>query len=70
MTTRTSGSHPTKRLAASLVDPKLSVPDIWLTDLVRGGDLRFTFGPAFTQRLGGLVAGGRTDCRFGPIERV
>ena len=25
------------RLAASLVDPKLSVPDIWLTDLVRGG---------------------------------
>lgn len=34
------------RLAASLVDPKLSVPDIWLTDLVRGGTSRFTFGPA------------------------
>ena len=33
------------RLAASLVDPKLSVPDIWLTDLVRGGTSRFTFGP-------------------------
>ena len=48
MTTRTSGSHPTRqRLAVSLVDPKLSVPDIWLTDLVRGGTSRFTFGPAF-----------------------
>ena len=35
-----------KRLAASLVDPKLSVPDIWLTDLVRGGTSRFTLGPA------------------------
>jgi Tol biopolymer transport system component len=33
-----------KRLAASLIDPKLSVPDIWLTDLVRGGTSRFTFG--------------------------
>ena len=35
-----------KRLAASLVDPKLSVPDIWLTDLVRGGTSRFTFNSA------------------------
>ena len=37
------------RLAASLVDPKLSVPDIWLTDLVRGGTSRFTFGPALVN---------------------
>jgi hypothetical protein len=33
------------RLAVSLVDPKTSMPDIWLTDLVRGGVARFTFGP-------------------------
>jgi serine/threonine protein kinase len=35
-----------RRLAASLVDPKLGVPDIWLFDLVRGGGSRLTFGPA------------------------
>ena len=35
-----------KRLAASLVDPKLGVPDIWLFDLTRGGGSRLTFGPA------------------------
>ena len=35
-----------KRLAASLVDPKLSLPDIWMFDLARGGATRFTFGPA------------------------
>ncbi len=34
------------RLAASLVDPKVSVPNIWLTDLVRGATSRFTLGPA------------------------
>ena len=34
------------RLAASLVDPKLSLPDIWSTDLVRGGNSRWTFGPS------------------------
>lgn len=33
------------RLAASLVDPKTSMPDIWITDLVRGGSVRITFGP-------------------------
>ena len=33
------------RLAFSLVDPKMSVPDIWMADLVRGGATRFTFGP-------------------------
>lgn len=32
------------RLAASIVDPT-SVPHIWMTDLVRGGTVRFTFGP-------------------------
>ena len=32
-------SRDETRLAASLVDPKLSVPDIWLFDLARGGDL-------------------------------
>jgi Tol biopolymer transport system component len=34
------------RLAASLVDPTVSVPNIWVTDLVRGGTSRFTVGPA------------------------
>ena len=33
------------RLAMSMVDPKTSVPDIWLADLVRGGVAKFTFGP-------------------------
>ena len=34
------------RLAASLVDPKTGFPDIWITDLTRGGSAPFTFGPA------------------------
>jgi Tol biopolymer transport system component len=34
-----------KRLAMSLVDPKTSLPDIWMSDLVRGSLGRFTFGP-------------------------
>jgi eukaryotic-like serine/threonine-protein kinase len=33
------------RVAASLVSPTLGVPDIWLFDLVRGGEQQFTFGP-------------------------
>jgi Tol biopolymer transport system component len=33
------------RVAASLVHPKTGVPDIWLIDLVRGGEQQFTFGP-------------------------
>ena len=35
------------RLAASLVDPKTGFPDIWITDLTRGGSAPFTFGPTF-----------------------
>jgi eukaryotic-like serine/threonine-protein kinase len=38
-----------KRLAASLVDPKNLYPDIWLTDLTRGGASRFTFGPTMNS---------------------
>jgi serine/threonine protein kinase/Tol biopolymer transport system component len=34
------------RLAASLVDPNVSVPNIWLSDLVRGGTSPFAVGPA------------------------
>ena len=34
------------RVAASLVNPKMCVPDIWLIDLVRGGEQQFTFGSA------------------------
>src|SRR5262249_8676521 len=34
-----------RRLAASLVDPKTGQPDIWMTNLERGGSSRFTFGP-------------------------
>jgi Tol biopolymer transport system component len=39
-------SRDEKRLAASLVDPKLSLPDVWLFDLARGAASRLTFGPA------------------------
>jgi Tol biopolymer transport system component len=39
-------SRDEKRLAASLIDPKLSVPDIWLFDLARGGSSKITFGSA------------------------
>lgn len=39
-------SEDERRLAASLVDSKLAVPDIWLFDLARGGESRLTFGPA------------------------
>ena len=34
------------RLAGSLVDPKAGFPDIWITDLARGGSAPFTFGPS------------------------
>ena len=34
------------RVAASLVNPKMGVPDIWLIDRERGGAQQFTFGPA------------------------
>ena len=34
-----------KHLAVPLVDPRTGNPDIWLTDLTRGGTSRFTFGP-------------------------
>jgi Tol biopolymer transport system component len=34
------------RLAVSVVDPKVSFPNIWVTDLVRGGTSPFTVGPA------------------------
>ena len=40
------------RLAAALVDPKTSVPDIWMTDLLRGGAVRFTFGPQLNSGAG------------------
>ena len=33
------------RVAASLVNPKMAVSDIWLIDLVRGGEQQLTFGP-------------------------
>ena len=39
-------SRDDTRLAASLVDPKLSLPDVWLFDLARGAASRLTFGPA------------------------
>ena len=43
---RLSGDE--KRLAVSLVDPKVSVPDIWVFDLARGAASRLTFGPALS----------------------
>ena len=57
------------RLAASLVDPKLSVPDIWLFDLARGGDLAVHVRPG-VQRRGGLVAGGRPHCLSHQSQRA
>ena len=38
-------SRDDTRLSASLVDPKLSLPDVWLFDLARGAASRLTFGP-------------------------
>jgi Tol biopolymer transport system component len=35
-----------QRLATSIVDPKFGAPDIWITELTRGGPLRLTFDPA------------------------
>jgi Tol biopolymer transport system component len=35
-----------KRLAASFVDPKSSMPAVWMTDLTRGSVTRFTFDPS------------------------
>jgi len=35
-----------RRLAASLVNPRTSFPDIWITDLDRNSSTPFTFGPA------------------------
>ena len=49
------------RLAASLVDPKLSLPDVWLFDLARGAASRLTFGPALNAARR-LVAAGRPHC--------
>ena len=59
------------RLAASVADPKTGFPDIWITELTRGGSAPFTFGPSVnaspvwapdgariifrTARTGGLV---------------
>jgi Tol biopolymer transport system component len=53
------------------VDPKAGFPDIWITDLTRGGSAPFTFGPSInaspvwasdgarvmfrTSRTGGLL---------------
>ena len=39
-------SRDETRLAASLVNPKLSLPDVWLFDLVRGSASQLTFGPS------------------------
>ncbi|MEZ5291611.1 MAG: protein kinase [Vicinamibacterales bacterium] len=33
------------RLLASIIEPRTSVPDVWLIDLVRGGSARLTSGP-------------------------
>jgi eukaryotic-like serine/threonine-protein kinase len=35
-----------QRLATSIIDPKFGAPDIWITELTRGGPLRLTFEPA------------------------
>jgi len=51
------------RLAASVVDPKASMPDIWLTDLVRGGVARFTFGPQLNSGPQWSPDGGRLAYR-------
>jgi Tol biopolymer transport system component len=40
-------SPDNKSMAASLVDPKSSNPNIWLTDLARGSTARFTLGNDF-----------------------
>ena len=47
------------RLAASRVDPTVSVPNIWVTDLERGGTSPFTLGPAFNAAAVWSPDGGR-----------
>ena len=47
------------RLAASLGDPKTGFPDIWITDLTRGGSAPFTFGPAVNASPVWAPDGGR-----------
>ena len=37
------------RVATSIVDTKVSVPDIWIADLSRGGMSRVTFGPSLNS---------------------
>jgi Tol biopolymer transport system component len=51
------------RLAASRVDPTVSVPNIWVTDLGRGGTSPFTLGPAFNAAAVWSPDGGRIAFR-------
>jgi WD40-like Beta Propeller Repeat len=51
------------RLAASLVDPKVALPDIWLVDLVRGNSWKFTLGPALNAAAVWSPDGGRIAFR-------
>jgi Tol biopolymer transport system component len=51
------------RLAASLVDPAVSVPNIWVTDLGRGGTSPFTLGPALNSAAVWSPDGGRIAFR-------
>ncbi len=65
-------SRDDTRLAASLVDPKLSLPDVWLFDLARGGASRLTFGPVLNASAVWAPQGDRiafrTNRKGGVIE--
>jgi eukaryotic-like serine/threonine-protein kinase len=51
------------RVAASLVDTALGSSDIWLIDLVRGGQQQFTFGPGVSSAAVWSPDGGRIAFR-------
>jgi Tol biopolymer transport system component len=51
------------RVAASLINPRVSVPDIWLIDLALGSQQQFTFGPAVNAAAVWSPDGGRIAFR-------